>query len=161
MAALFTGALMIWQATFTGSALLGHAMNQSVYLSGERARTGIMITTAVFDSSACILELEVKNSGSVPITRFSFMDLIVRLQGGNQTTHKLTYVESGAQKSASTWQMSSGPDIWNPGETAVINTAFDLPNPGETLGVLTLVTPNGISTEIPIGPMEAPCSPSS
>ena len=164
LAVFLTGLISFHQVNITGNQLMATAMKESRNVSVDQSRTNISIQNNSFDPDSCMLALHVKNTGSTSITSFHLMDLIIQVQGGNAFVARPDYIESSEGLLRGTWKIEASledpefePGIFNPGEIVEIQTLLDIPEQGDTIGRIMIVTANGVSTEAPLGLLSTPC----
>ena len=157
MAVFFAAMLDTFRSNLVGDMLVGTAIKEATYVSGERNRTEIGITggpTLSASSVECTLRMTGDNTGATSMFDFSSMDLILQTDQGNNPAQKLTYTTATSGDvpvSTGDWAgvLSAHPfepGIFNPGETMGITVRVDLPVSGDTSGQVTLATPNGVTT---------------
>ena len=142
----FTGHAMMSRSTLYGNLLVATATKEAVRLSGERARSLIVIDGTNTDG-LCNLTVDVDNTGAVSIRDPSLMDVVVQFAGGSTAAQRLVYVGS-EPLALGEWTENSisgqfEPSIFNPGETMQISGKLLLTGP-ESTGVVTVGTPNGV-----------------
>ena len=164
VAVLLFGTIMVWKATLIGNDLMSNAMRESFNLLQDKSKTEVTMSAVSFDPLLCELSMEATNTGSVSIVRSSSMDLVVKLEGANHFNRKFEFMPSDSTLLSESWQMDTGsnqfaiePEILNPGETAKILVALDLPDPGITFGNIILAASNGVTTQMSTGPMNGSC----
>ena len=164
LAVFVTGLISFHQATLTGNQMVSGAMKESRDLWEDRGRTNISIIDTSFDPAACKVDMTLENTGSESITSLHLMDLIIQLKGANSSIDRQEYIESSSIPAIGSWKIGPAltdlefePEIFNPGELIEIQTMLNIPGEGETIGRVTIVTPNGVSTEAQLGSLYTPC----
>ena len=91
------------------------------------------------------------------------MDVIVQFTQANNAPQSLEYTTGGTPSSTGEWAKTVTsatdkfePGLFNPGETMVIKAKLNLTQAGDTSGILTVGTPNGV-TDTATFSLTTPC----
>lgn len=120
----------------------------ALQLAGDRARTAMTVTATSLQANRN-LTLTLLNSGSVPVERFSQMDVLVTYTGGaGQVVSRLTYVNNNPAPGQWTVQSVTPQPIsgvWAPTAALVISAQLPQDKSGGT-GTVVVSTPNGVTS---------------
>ena len=149
---LFVAVLITWRVDLFAGELMGDAMRGANAEQRQRSNTAVSITDITASNAfRCDTNARVtlENTGDVAIGDFDKMDIFTWYtpQTGDPFTKRFDYTTGNLAKGE--WTLRSlSPDNnlwWEPGESAVLNWRFLLPQKEGTSGYVTVSTPNGIS----------------
>lgn len=123
---------------------------QAAEMVSDRVRTQLEVK-AVDLTDAVDLYLDLHNAGSVTISDYVNMDLIVDYPSAQgHVISRLTYTAGGILPGQ--WRIAAiapdtlHPGLWNQGETLTIQATLPQPVQNGEWGVVVVSTPNGITT---------------
>lgn len=122
---------------------------------GERARTMLTPTNTIVSDMGDVLQVTVKNSGSTRLADFEHWDVIVEYNNGTgEQVEWLPFGNDPNEWSEQIFQNADAstpeefePGILNPGEDLLVNVNLAPTIAPGSVNRITLVTPNGVSTE--------------
>lgn len=162
----------MYRTTLAGNVAVSSAIREASNDAAERIRTSLTVTS--MDTDECIIEIEIQNNGSIALSGYSDMDVIVTMDTflGVLDPRRFAYNETPARDR---WSISIDEDIYpheptvlNPGESATLTVTWplDVTNPAPALGygearALTIGAPNGSTADYAParGLLMSPCVP--
>jgi len=149
---LFIAVLATYRANVFAGDTMGDAMREANAEQRQRSNTAVSITDITASNAfRCDTKASVslENTGDVTIRVFDKMDLFTWYtpKTGDPFTKRFDYTAGNMAKDE--WTLRSlSPDnnlMCEPGETAVLNWRFLLPQKDGTSGYVTVSTPDGVS----------------
>lgn len=122
---------------------------------GERARTDLSPVSAGTISAGAVVEVTLRNEGDTKLADFDQWDVILQYYDGGGQYHLDWYPFGPGQDQWSVYDIfldaptvpeAFDPDILNPGEEVVIWISVSPAVGSPTTNLVTIATPNGIST---------------
>jgi hypothetical protein len=163
MGMFLTGILLLWQ-NFNRSAVgLSDAIKTSAIREGVRMRTAFDIEGISVDAQSCSIVIEVKNSGSEPISPISNLAMMISFSQGANEPRVLEHRKNVEAFTPDTWTILESqagghqPVILYPGTSASLRIAMDLAQPGDTDASVIIATPNGVTTTALVSGISTPC----
>ena len=146
---LMVAVVLMSRVHIVSNAMMGTAMKQAAELSGERTRTMLSQEYAASDGTS--LRVDVENTGSVSISDYAHMDVIVEYRSiyGSTQYKRLTYVDGTPGNNQWTDRYIT-PDrfqsgMWDPGEELDLRATLDPAHATSTIGTVTVASPNGVA----------------
>ena len=143
--------VLLANAVVVSNTVVGTAVQDAANLEAERANTRLTFEAAT--STSTTLDVDVTNAGSVSVTGYSKVDVIVEYLaiGGNSASTHLTYTTS-ATPPANEWTVVTTtpswfqPGSWDAGEMLTLRATLSPSlNTSSTTSTVTVATPNGIA----------------
>lgn len=156
ISSLFISILMLFvmytgfQAVYASQANLSSTNRETQQQLDERNRTDIRIVEATLSPDREHLTIELQNNGSALVADLPAMDVIVQY---NAATDWITALLTWAPESVlpGQWRMKSlspdllDPDLWNPGETMMIEAWLPRRAVSAGQGAVVIAAPNGVT----------------
>ena len=170
MAVFFTGVILMYRSTLAGNVAVSSAIREASNSAVDRARTNLRIVD--LQTKQCNVELEIRNMGSIAISDYDDMDVIVTMDTFQEELMARRFQYSAALVPNS-WALDIDADLYpyepstlNPGESGTLTVNWHLtaqvpPPPlgyGEARAV-TIGAANGSTTDFapPRGNLMSPC----
>ncbi|MFZ0545851.1 MAG: hypothetical protein WAM60_10465 [Candidatus Promineifilaceae bacterium] len=151
--------LSLFQAFVNAQDVLQSSWQEAEILREDRLRTDISAQTAEVKSVGALIEVVIVNDGDTKLTDFDQWDVIVQHYSASDTysINWMSYVDVEPSQyewtvvglyldDAATIEEVYEPEIFNPGERMLIRTKVWPPMGPNKTSMITISTPNGVTT---------------